>query len=64
MCVLGGAWDQSYGLSGHFLTFLGDRNQSLYLLVEVGLLGKTKISAPDAEPSLGSNIEMRVRDSA
>lgn len=64
MCVLGGAWDQSSGLSGHFLTFLGDRNQPLYLLVEVGLLGKTKISAPDAELSLGSNIEMRVRDSA
>lgn len=57
MCVYvwRGAWDQSSGLSGYLLTFLGDRNQPLYLLVGLGLLGKTKISALVEEQSLGSN---------
>lgn len=61
VCAGGGA--RVLGSLATSLTFLGDRNQPLYLLVGVGRLVKMTATAADADSS-GSNTDMRVGDSA
>lgn len=48
-CVCGGDGARVLGSLATSPTFLGDRNQPLYLLVGVGLLVKMTATAPDAE---------------